>query len=178
MRRSRTKRRSERRQYLEILREARSETSKLRSALNTTQAERDHYRTSYERLSENGSANLMTLMEEIKTTSSRERKDVCSSSAKTRGLSTITAKSNETARHNEDMILGLQKRCKILTDELKRVCDQRDELLSERNASRDQGADMKRIFEENENKMKEMRNHLHGTEKDLQMANQNYRVSS
>ena len=46
----------------EILREARSETSKLRSALNTTQAERDHYRTSYERLSDNGSANHMTFL--------------------------------------------------------------------------------------------------------------------
>ena len=66
----------------------------------------------------------------------------------------------------------MQKRCKILTDELKRVCDQRDELLSERKRVVTEGADMKRIFEENENKMKEMRNHLHGTEKDLQMANQ------
>eukprot|EP00938_MAST-03A_sp_MAST-3A-sp1_P000908 g908.t1 len=156
----------------EILREARSETSKLRSALNTTQAERDHYRTSYERLSENGSANQMTLMEEIKRLQVENGKMSALLSAKTRGLSTITAKSNETARHNEDTIRGLQKRCKILTGELKRVCDQRDDLLSERKRVVTESADMKRIFEENENKMKEMRNHLHGTEKDLQMANQ------
>ena len=73
----------------EILREARSETSKLRSALNTTQAERDHYRTSYERLSENGSANQMTLMEEIKRLQVENGKMSALLSAKT-GTSTIT----------------------------------------------------------------------------------------
>ena len=46
------------------------------------------------------------------------------------------------------------------------------QILSERKRVVTESADMKRIFEENENKMKEMRNHLHGTEKDLQMANQ------
>ena len=44
--------------------------------------------------------------------------------------------------------------------------------MSERKRVVAETEDMKRIFEKNENKMKEMRNHLHGTEKDLQIANQ------
>jgi len=155
-----------------ILSDARSEASKLRSELNTTQAERDHYRTSYERLCENGSVNQTTLMEEIKRLQVENGKMSTLLSAKTRGLSNVTAKSNENARHNEGIIHDLKKRCKIMSDELKKVSQQRDDLLSERKRVEVENKTSKRIYEENEVKMKEMRNLLHGTEKDLQMANQ------